>query len=414
MKINFKSILLIIKNNWQYKLLSLFLAIIVWFIIVQYVNPEDTRHINDIKIQVNTEDSVPVGEGLVLVTDYDESLNIVYKASRDVISVLNTDRITAYVDLSSATKSGEYSFPVKVDTNGQNIIILEQSVTYATLKFEKAATAQIPIVVKAEGSVPEGYVMREPVCVPSALNIEGPESKVSQIVAAEIVINQKEFKETKVYNCDYIFVDADGNEVSKDYITSDFQKIDVTVAVQKTKTIPITVKLINSSGGYENSFANVTVEPSTITVAGSEEVLETLNSYDLGTIDVTDKMDDFTQQFVVSLQNGLKNVDGVENVTVNVSFGEVKTKKLTFKQFQIENLPANQKAEIVNKSVDVVFRGIAADISRLTENDIKIVLDFNNKEQPLGKNDIALYVVIPDTYKIGVVGKKTVTVNISK
>ena len=414
MKINLKSILLLVKNNWQYKLLSLLLAIIVWFIIVQYVNPEDTRHINDIKIQVNTEDSVPVGEGLVLVTDYDETLDIVYKASRDVISVLNTDRITAYVDLSSATKSGEYSFPVKIDTNGQNIIILEQSVSYATLKFEKSATAQIPIVVKAEGSVPEGYVMREPVCVPSAINVEGPESEISRIVSAEVVINQKEFKETKVYNCDYIFVDADGNEVTKEYITSDFDKVDVTISVQKTKTIPITVKLINSAGGYEDSFASVLVEPSTITVAGSEEVLETLNNYDLGTIDVADKTEDFSQQFVVSLQNGLKNVDGIENVTVNVDFGEIKTKKITFNQFQIDNLPPNQKVEIINKSIDIVFRGIAADISKLSAADVKIVVDFNGKEQALGKNDVAVSVTIPDTYKIGVVGKKTVTVNISK
>ena len=103
MKFNCKSILLLIKNNWQYKLLSLFLAIFVWFIIVQYVNPEDTRRINDIKIQVITENSVPTGEGLVLVTDFDKTLDITYRASRDVISILNTDKITAYVDLSNAS-----------------------------------------------------------------------------------------------------------------------------------------------------------------------------------------------------------------------------------------------------------------------------------------------------------------------
>ena len=209
-------------------------------------------------------------------------------------------------------------------------------------------------------------------------------------------------------------MDSEGNEISKDYLTVDFEKVDVTVTVQKTKTIPITAKLVNSSGGYENSFATLTMEPSTITVAGSEEVLETLNSYDLGTIDVAEKKDDFSQDFTVSLQNGLKNVDSVETVNVKVDFGETKTKKIKLSDFQIDNLPANQKAEIVDKTINVTFRGIAADISKLTAADVKAVIDFNNKELPLGQNDVTVYISIPENLKIGVVGKISVTVNITK
>ena len=116
-----------LKNNWPINLLSLLISMILWLLVVQYINPEDTRRIDNIKIQLNMEDSVPAGEGLVLVTDFDESMSLTYTASRDVIAVLNTDRITAYVDLSSATSSGEYSFPVKVDTGGQKITIVDHS-----------------------------------------------------------------------------------------------------------------------------------------------------------------------------------------------------------------------------------------------------------------------------------------------
>lgn len=88
----------------------------------------------------------------MLVTDFDESLSITYKASRDVIAILNTDKITAYVDLSSATQSGEYSFPVKVDTGGQSIEVISQSVQSVTLKFEKSMTAQVKINAHVEGN----------------------------------------------------------------------------------------------------------------------------------------------------------------------------------------------------------------------------------------------------------------------
>ena len=138
-KISFKSLLNLLRQNWPMKCLSLVISIVIWLLVVQYVNPEDTRKLENIPIQVNTIDSVPVGEGLVLVTNFKKSVTITYTASRDVIAMLNTDNIKAYVDLSGATKSGEYSFPVKVDTGGQNISVIDQTVKEAVLKFEKNA-----------------------------------------------------------------------------------------------------------------------------------------------------------------------------------------------------------------------------------------------------------------------------------
>ena len=350
MKISLRSIWNLIRNNWHLKLFSVVISIIVWFVIVQYVNPEDTRKLDNIRIEINTVDSIPVQEGLVLVTDYDETLSITYTAGRDVIAMLNAEKIKAYVDLSGATKSGEYDFPVKIDTGGQNITIVSQTVKFATLKYEKSISAQVKVDVLADGTVAEGYMKNEPVCVPSYINIEGPESKVSKIVAAEAVVPEKTFKETNVYSCEYRFVDENGDTVSKDFIVADTEKVDVTVSVLKTKTIPITATIINSSGGYEGNFAKLSIQPSSITIAGSDEVLETYNSYDLGTIDVAEQKDDFTQNYVVSLQNGIRNVDGISTVSVGVGFGDIRTKTLKFTAFKIENLTNEQNAEISDKS----------------------------------------------------------------
>lgn len=65
-----------------------------------------------------------------------------------------------------------------------------------------------------------------------------------------------------------------GNTVSKDYITADYEKVDVSVSILKTKTLPVTATIVNSSGGYDNNFAVLSIDPGTITVAGSAELLE--------------------------------------------------------------------------------------------------------------------------------------------
>ncbi len=413
MKELLKSVISIVRNNWAAKLLSLIIAIVFWLLVVQYINPEDTRRLENIPIQVTMEGSVPEGEGLVLVTDYNQTLDITYEASRDVIAVLNTDKIIAYVDLTSATNSGEYRFPVKIDTGSQAINITAQSIKEATLKFEKSTTAQVPVNVAVEGTVPDGYVKNDPICVPSVINIVGPESVVATIAYAEVNISADNLTQTTVYNSEYVFVDVDGNTVDNKYITADSEKIDVSISIFKTKTLPVTATIVNSSGGYDNSYALLEFFPKSITVAGSEEVLETLNTYDLGTIDVADRESSFKQEYVVSLQNGVKNVDGVSTVSVNVDFGDIRTKTFEFTNFNFENLVDSQSAEIVEKSISVTLRGIAEDIEKLKASELKVIVDFQNKEQTKGASSFPVYISIPETYKVGVAGKYYLTVNIS-
>jgi len=282
-----------------------------------------------------------------------------------------------------------------------------------TLKFEKSMTAQVKINAHVEGSVAEGYIKNDPVCVPSVLNIEGPESKINKIVSAEVVVSEKEYSQTMVYSCDYEFVDAQGNTVSKDYITADYEKVDVSVSILKTKTLPVTATIVNSSGGYDNNFAVLSIDPGTITVAGSAELLDTMNSYDLGTIDVAEKNENFQQTYVVSLQNGVRNLNDVSSVKVSVDFGNIMTKTVRFSSFTVENVADGQTVSVTDKYIDITFRGIAADIAKLDATNVKLVIDCQNKTQTKGVNSMPVYAVIPEDYKVGVSGKYYVMADVS-
>ena len=413
MKISFKSVISTLKNRWIVKCLSLLIAVVVWLIIVRYVNPEDTRVLNDINIYVEMEESVPEAEGLVLVTELNEKLSVTYTATRDVIAVLNTEKITARVDVSSVTKSGEYNLPVKIDTGNQSINIINQSVNSVNLKFEKSAKAQIGINVIAEGSVPEGYVKNDPVCLPAVINIEGPESKKSKIASAKVVIDEAKFVKTGVYTSEYVFVDENGNEIDKNLIVADTETLDVTISVLKSKSIPITAKLVNSSGGNESEFVKLEIEPAEIAIAGGEETIDALNGYDLGSIDLAEIKNDFEKTYDITLQSGVKNLNGVEKATVKIVFAELSSKTIVFNDFKIENLAEGQKAKIVERSLSVTFRGVPEDIEKINSSNIKLVVDLKNNSKSVGANSVPVYAVIPESYKVGVSGKHYLTVNLT-
>ena len=412
-KTNIRSILGLFKNNWHLKIASVFIAIVVWFIVVQYVNPEDTRTIEDIRIEINTVDSIPIAQGLIMVTDYDNSVSVTYTAGRDTIAMLDVKKIKAYVDLSSATKPGEYNLPITIDTEGQNIKVVNQTVKTAKLKFEKKISASIDIKTIASGIVPDGYLKYDPEPVLEKLKIDGPESKVSQIKYVEAIIPESTFTETKSYDCEYRFLDESGNTVSKEYITSEQEKLKVDVTVLMTKEIPIKGSLINSSGGYESSFASLYIDPATILIAGSEEALKAYNSYTLDPIDVAEKNGDFEQPFSVSLESGLVNVNNVEKINASVVFGDVITKKIEFKTFKILNAPKDKKVKIINDSCVITFRGMVDDIAKINSDNVEIQIDLKDEIDVSGQQKIPLHAVIPSDYKVGVVGKYYLTVEIS-
>ena len=116
---------------------------------------------------------------------------------------------------------------------------------------------------------------------------------------------------------------------------------------------------------------------------------------------------------VVSLQNGIKNIDEVSSVKVSVDFGDVKTKTVRLSNFTVENSADGQKIEVLDSYVDVTFRGIASDIAKIDSADLRLVIDCQNKIQSKGVNSMAVYAVIPDSYKVGVLGKYYVMVNVS-
>ena len=85
-------------------------------------------------------------------------------------------------------------------------------------------------------------------------------------------------------------------------------------------------------------------------------------------------------KFPISLPEGVTNQTGVTEATVNVRFANLVTKEFTIDDFQIANLPEGMTAEIINANLTVKVRGPAAEISKLTEKDISVVVDFSAAE----------------------------------
>lgn len=401
------------RNDWQLKLVSLLLAIVVWFLICEYVDPDTDTTVNNIAISVDYEGSVPANEGLGIMTAIEETVSVRVSGSRDTIALMNPGKITASVDLSNVTRSGEYDLPVKIDVGGQNLKLLEQSVETVKVRFDENTVSNVKVNVKVTGGVPEGYILEEPTMLNNFVTVTGPKAIVDTIDSAQVEIVQETFAETNTFNCSYTFVDKDGAVVPKTFLQVNAETIDVTVTVVKEKTVPITVSIVNSSGGLDSAFCTAKVEPETITITGNAEVVDKINSIDLGVIDVSERTDNFETSIAVVLPNGVKNVNNVETVKVSVTFNDVQTKTIRVTQISLQNLPDGTDAKIQETGISIKVRGIAEDLKQLNENNVSIVADVRNQVLPSGANRLTAVVTYPDDLKVGTVGKYQLTVVVS-
>lgn len=401
------------RHNWQLKLISLLLAIVIWFLICEYVDPETDTMVNNIAITMEYEGSVPQKEGLGVMTAIEETVSVRVSGSRDTVALMNPNKITASVDISNVTRSGEYDLPVKIDVGGQNLKIVDQSVETVKVKFDANVVSSIKVDVKVTGDVANGYILEEPTMLNNFVTVTGPKSIVDTIVSANIEIVQDLYKETNTFNCAYTLVDKDMNPVPTTFLQVDVEKIDVTVAVVKEKTVPLKVSIVNSSGGTDGTFCTASVQPENITITGNAEVLDTINAVDLGVIDVAEKTENFETSIAVVLPNGVKNVNNVETVKVSVTFNDVQTRTIKVTKIALENLPDGTNARVSEKSMTIKVRGIAEDLKKLTAENVSLVGDVRNQVLPSGTNRLNAVAVFPDELKVGTVGKYQITVVVS-
>ena len=80
----------------------------------------------------------------------------------------------------------------------------------------------------------------------------------------------------------------------------------------------------------------------------------------------------------INLPDGITNQTGVNEATVSIQFSGLSTREYTVDNFEAINVPEGMEVEIINASLTVRVRGAAGQISQLTGDDIKVVVDFSN------------------------------------
>lgn len=400
-------------------LVSLLMAIALWVYVITVVGPEDHQTFRDIPVVFQGASALE-DRGLMLIDEGTPTVTLELSGNRSDLNKLSASNISVTVDLSKIYDPGENAcnFNVSYPGNVAYEAITVQSRTPAgiTLNVVRRATKDIPIVVEFSGSLSEDYMKEKPELEMENLRISGPEDVVKKIAYARISLDLAEENTTTISGeFSYTLCDKAGEPVDAQHIgvlSEGAEAITVTVPIKRIKEIPLTVKIVEGGGATQTN-SSIDINPRTIQVSGDEELLENLEKLEIGTVDLSNILEDQTLTFPIQLPEGVTNETGIAEATVTVSFPNLLVKTFTATRFSAINVPQGMNAAISAKKLEVTIRGSRSLVEKLTAGDITVTVDCTNAE-PGSQRLSAVITIDGSPADIGAVGTYTVLVQVEQ
>lgn len=296
-KLDFKTLLRrvasLFTHNWQWKLISVVLAVSLWgSLITQDGTLTRSKTFEDATINVLNADTLR-HNGFIVVEGLDNLPTVRFDADvpQKNYNAASTASYNLRVDLSRIRSTGEQTLNLLTTSTTTYGSVSNLSISSITVQVEEyISRSRIPVRLSISGDVDENFYAGSASVDPVYVTVSGPKSKVERVVRCvadydlSILSAQTGVERTAV---PFRLVDVDGNDIDMSLIevTSESVILDSFIVEQPiyaAKELVInTTDLVSGHVPDEYVIKRITAEPATLTIAGSKELLESLNELHL-------------------------------------------------------------------------------------------------------------------------------------
>ncbi len=364
-----------IRNKNVLRLLSVVLALFLWFYVVAVENPYSERKITKIPIQfVNHEELESRG----LAIDYSDvqTMDVVISGSRSDVMKVSADEITATVDLTGYEKGKNYAnITIKVPSK---VELVDQRIQVIPITVEKLQTAKKKVNIQFTGTASkekEAKLFAQDI---GQVKVSGAQSQVAKVskVFADLDVS-KLTDNSKKYSLKIYAADAKGKEITG--VELSHTKVGVQAGLYSIKSVPLSLDLKGEPGAeYRVSALDA---PKTVKIAGFADELEKIDKLVSNPI----YLSDLTESKKIPIEITLP--EGVELAEQDAVVLDVKIKGLESKEFailssnvSIRGLATGKNATVENATLKVKAYVKDASASSISTDDIALYVDLTGLE----------------------------------
>lgn len=337
-----------------------------------------------------------------------------------VSTVSKSDIYITAADVSEITSPGEYTInlvpkksSIKSDFNFDTSPTPSSVTVYVDRYTERefAITNQVTIQ-----SVAENRYASSPTLSQQTVTISGAESIINEIAEVVAVYTFSDtLSSTTTQSVPIVLYDANHRIIQSEYIKTNVENITVTIPIMETKRVPVEVEYVNVPEGLTLDSSWVNVSPTEIYIAAPEDVTGSLDKITTSEIDLsTINLANNTANVTLNIPTGCKNLDNIEQATVQFDMTNMAQKSFSIKKFSVINQTPERQATVTSQSLTITLVGPKSEIYALNTEDITAVIDMNS-DFPMGLTEASIQIQLPDTASnCWVYDNYTVTINVSE
>ena len=404
------------KNRLLSTLLAVSVAFVLWVYVITVVSPNSEDTFYNIPVVLQGEPMLE-SYGLMNVTDNVPTVTLKLSGNRSDLNKVNSSNITLVADLSKVYEAGtahlRYSISYPGDVPSGAFKVESQYPGTITIEVERKIKKDIPVNIRYVGELSEEFIVdkENKILDYNTVTVVGPESVINQITQAVIDVDLTDKTVSFSDNYRYSLCDEQGEPVDAQKVETNVALINLTLYIERVKELPLVLTVVDGGGATQQT-SEITIDPATIKVSGSDLVMENLTELNLGTINLGEQLEDTELSFAIVLPEGVKFMNpDVQTATVSLKFPNLGIRTLTVSDIQAINVPSGMDVEFLVQSLNVTLRGEKELIKNIVPPDVAVVVDFTDAQ--LGSYTIKPNIVLSNTYSaVGAIGTYSVSVTV--
>lgn len=387
-----------ISDNFGTKVLSLAIALILWFIIGNVNDPVVTKSFSDIPVQVINEDVLESINKVYEVTEGD-TVTVTVRGKKSIVNDLQADDFTAVADLSKLSIVNAVPIDVTISKNTGQFNANQLDITMGrinTLKvrIEDREETMVPVTIETIGTPANGYAIGSKTSSPNMVEVSGSETLVKRLKEIKVQVDVSGASKDISTRQSVKFYDQNGDQVESSTIDCETAAVDVKIELWRTKEISV---VMSTSGKVKNGYgiSAFEYEPKTVEIAAPDDKLETITELRLDDLDVSGKEESMEQ--TITLDNtALPNGVIFPSSTVDIVARAVIEKKVTREvriiaaDITVKGLEEGQKAVFDQKSYVIHVDSYQSKLSTLESEAFEPYINVDEIDEETGKVQVHL------------------------
>lgn len=406
-----------LSNNLSLKIISVIVAIILWLYAVSELNPETTKPIYDVPVEIINMDTLNE-KNLSLVENPEDSITIRIRGLVNDVRKVNTANLKAVLDLSEIDWTGTQQIELDIEGLLPREVRLDK-IPEISLTINEIIKKDIPVVIDLSGDGGDGYHVHDATVEPHTITIYGAQSLVDSVVQGVVQVKLDKDRNTINESHPIKLVDAEGRAVESRYVSLRQGSALVNIPIYPIQDKPVRANIV---GEPANGFVvdGITLDPSLVTVNGASSIIERLSTLSTEEINIQGAIDDVRRTVDIVLEHGIYLEPGQSsrvNVVINISETTIQN-TLTVEQIELQNIPEGYGATVEEDlAITIQLRGPFTIINALTAQDLAPAVDVSQLtpvegELAPGQYELPLLFQVPDRAEVVQISGETVTVNI--